>query len=102
MTMSPTSSLLVSSCSVASTTAAGTISQMARGLLSFLTKSSSDVEPVAPSPASCFTVAGAAVVNDALVAVLLQAAHHVGAHPAESDHAQLHCVRSSVRSIDGE
>src|SRR6266478_1965126 len=33
---------------------------------------------------------GAAVVDNALVPVLLQAAHHVGAHPAETDHAELH------------
>src|ERR1700738_741799 len=33
---------------------------------------------------------GAAVIDDALVAVFLQAAHHVCAHPAEADHAKLH------------
>ena len=30
------------------------------------------------------------VVNDARVPALHQAAHHVGAHPAESDHSELH------------
>src|SRR6266513_5347049 len=55
MTTSSFSSLPTRSCSVASTTAAGTMSQTARGLWSFLTKSSSEVEPVAPSPANCLT-----------------------------------------------
>src|SRR5258707_5399929 len=32
----------------------------------------------------------ASVVDNALVAVFLQAAHHVGAHSAETDHAELH------------
>src|SRR5262249_28735274 len=40
---------------VASTTAAGTISHTARGATSFFTKSSRALEPVAPSPTSCFT-----------------------------------------------
>ncbi len=40
-----------------STTAAGTISQTARGGLSFPTKSSSEPAPVAPSPARPFTLA---------------------------------------------
>src|SRR5882762_443681 len=33
---------------------------------------------------------GAAVEDNALVTIFLQAAHHVGAHPAETDHAELH------------
>ena len=66
MTMSPTSSLLVSSCSVASTTPAGTISQTARGLLSFLTKSSSEEEPVAPSRGELLHGIRAAVEDHAL------------------------------------
>ena len=37
---------------LASTTAAGTISQMARGLASCLTKSASDADPFAPSAVS--------------------------------------------------
>src|SRR5882672_11472964 len=55
MTTSSFSSLPTRSCSVESTTAAGTISQIARGFCSFLTKSSNEVEPVAPSPSNCFT-----------------------------------------------
>jgi hypothetical protein len=33
---------------------------------------------------------GAAVEDNALVIIFLQAAHHVGAHPAETDHTELH------------
>src|SRR5205085_1644415 len=33
---------------------------------------------------------GAAVVHDALVAPAQQAPHHVGAHPAQTDHPELH------------
>jgi hypothetical protein len=32
------------------------------------------------------------VVNDALVAGSPKAPHHVGSHPAQSDHAQFHVV----------
>jgi hypothetical protein len=38
-----------------STTAAGTISQITRGFVSFVTKSASDVEPPAFSPTNCCT-----------------------------------------------
>src|SRR6266702_5080160 len=55
MTTSFFSSLPTKSCSVASTTAAGTMSQIARGFLSFLTKSLREFAPAAPSLASCFT-----------------------------------------------
>src|SRR5215471_17251144 len=41
-----------------STTAAGTMSHTARGLLSFFTKSASDDAPVACSCTSCFTASG--------------------------------------------
>src|SRR5438874_6096083 len=37
---------------------AGTITQAARGFESFLAKSASEVAPVAPAPASCFTLSG--------------------------------------------
>ena len=36
------------------------------------------------------------VVDDALVAAAHQAPHHVGAHPAESDHSELHVDSSSL------
>src|SRR5208282_2729291 len=44
---------------VVSTTAAGTISQMARGFCSLATNSSREAAPVAPSPESCFTESAA-------------------------------------------
>src|ERR1700688_2615968 len=55
MTTSPASSFPVSCPSVASTTAAGTMSHMARGFLSFVTRSSSDTDAVAPSASTAFT-----------------------------------------------
>src|SRR5262249_53972442 len=55
MMMSPSCSFGARSAIVASTTAAGTISHTARGATSFFTKSSRALEPVAPSPTSCFT-----------------------------------------------
>ena len=66
--------------SVLSTTAAGTMSQMARGVLSLLTKSSSEVEPTEPSLASASHVRLVHVEHDALVAAFLQTANHVCAH----------------------
>ena len=36
--------------------------------------------------------AGVDVVADALVAAALQPAHHVGAHPSEADHPELHAA----------
>src|SRR5258708_37981279 len=54
--MSPAESLGTNSLIEASTTAAGTISQMARGFCSFCTKSSIELAPVAPSPESCLTL----------------------------------------------
>ena len=94
--MSPLSSLGTRSWSVASTTPAGTISQMARGLLSFLTNSSRESLPVAPSPESCLTESALRSIHDALMAVFLEPAHHVGAHPAEPDHAKLHLASSAM------
>ena len=51
MMMSPGSSSGTSFSIVASTTAAGTIIQTARGLVSLPTRSSIDPAPIAPSPA---------------------------------------------------
>ena len=90
MMVSSFASFGASSASVPSTAAAGTISQTARGGFSFATNSSSEEAPTAPSAASACTASGAAVVDDALVAVLHEAAHHVGAHAAETDHSELH------------
>ena len=58
MTMSPGSSKAVSCASSASTTAAGTISQTARGGVIFSTMSCSDDAPVAPSFCNWATAAG--------------------------------------------
>jgi hypothetical protein len=57
--MSPDSSSGTSFSSVGSTTPAGTISQIARGLASFCTKSSSDAAPVEP----CFSDAATAAAE---------------------------------------
>ena len=43
-----------------------------------------------PSTASVLDRGGIDVVADALVASLLEQAHHVGAHPDQADHFQLH------------
>ena len=75
---------------VLSTTAAGTISQTARGVSSFFTRSASEVAPVAFSSTNCCDRVGRAVVDHAVMAPLEKPAHHVGAHPAESDHSDLH------------
>ena len=57
MTMSSGSSSPASSSSTGPVTAAGSISQTARGFSSLATKSASDDAPAAPSSASCFTCA---------------------------------------------
>ena len=75
---------------VSSTTAAGTISQTARGLASFLTKSASEDAPTAFSLASSCHGLRRHVEDDAFVAALDEPAHHVRTHPAEADHSQLH------------
>ena len=46
--------------------------------------------PATPSPASCVDGRRVDVVADALVPGALEPAHHVGAHPAEADHPELH------------
>ena len=40
------------------------------------------------------------VVNDALVAGPLKTPHHVGSHPAQSDHAQFHVVFLSLKNLN--
>jgi hypothetical protein len=39
------------------------------------------------------------IVDDALVPALHQAAHHVGAHPTQSDHAELHVIHLLGRKL---
>ena len=77
---------------VLSTTAAGTISQTARGLASFLTKSASEAAPTAFSFDQLRHRLRRHVEDHAFVAALQQAAHHVRAHPAEADHSELHVL----------
>ena len=75
---------------VSSTTAAGTISHAARGFSSFFTKSSTEVAPVAFSFASSSTACCGHVEDDAIVTALDEPSHHVRAHPAQTDHPELH------------
>jgi hypothetical protein len=66
---------------------------MARGFSpSFFTKSAIDAAAVAPSFASAGL--GGSCVNHALMSRLHQPARHVAAHFAESDHTDLHLLRS--------
>ena len=90
MMMSPSANRAASSSTVSPVKAAGTMTHAARGAVSLATKSSSEVAPVAPSPSSSSTDGLVDVEHDALVAVAHEAADQVGAHPPESDHAELH------------
>src|SRR5216684_3961501 len=81
MMISPESMRAARSITVFSVAApAGTMIQIALGLLSLAIKSSSDSAPVAPSLASCFTLLG----------FVSQPTHHIRAHPAQANHSQLH------------
>ncbi len=73
-----------------STAAAGTIIQTARGLASFFTKSSRDVEPDGFFLSQIRDIGGVEIEDHAFVFAAHQAPHHVGAHAAQSDHSQLH------------
>ena len=75
---------------VLSTTAAGTISQTARGFSSFFTRSASEEAPDRFLLGQLLDRFGRPVEDHALMASLEQPPHHVGAHPAESDHSELH------------
>ncbi len=91
MTMSPASRCGSRSAIAASTTAAGTISQIARGVVERgHERADRDAAPVAPSPASACTASRGTIEDDALVAAAHEAPHHVGAHAPETDHAELH------------
>ena len=88
--------------SVLSTTAAGTIIHDTRGF-QFLTKSSMDAAPVAPSAPSFFTLSGLISKTTHWWPRAHQALHHVGAHSAEADHSQLHwkfSLRQVVARLD--
>ena len=75
---------------VASTTAAGTISQTARGVSSFFTRSAIDEAPTALARASSSTAFGDLSKTTHSMAAGEQAMNHVGAHAAKSDHSELH------------
>ena len=62
----------------------------ARGAVSLAQSSSREAAPVAPSLTSDATLSGVAIVNDGGVPTSLQAPNHIGAHPTESDHPELH------------
>ena len=87
MMMSPASSCGSRSAIAASTTAAGTMSQIARGFCE-----SRDERGNGVGARGTFTgerphrVRGS-IVDDALMPAAHQAAHHVAAHAAEADHS---------------
>ena len=84
---------------VLSTTAAGTISQTARGCSSFLTKSASEAAPAAFSLTNSSRFRRA-VKDDAFMAALQQPAHHVGAHPSQTDHPELHVFSFIIQVVN--
>jgi hypothetical protein len=63
------------------------MSQIARGVASFWTKSASEEAPVAPCFAESGDGVGGGVKDDAVVAGFLQAEDHACAHASESDHS---------------
>ena len=83
---------------VSSTTAAGTINQTARGGVSFATKSASDVDPTAFSLANSATDLWRHVEHHAFVPFSDDAPHHVGAHPSQTNHSQLHFCSPHAKS----
>ena len=70
-----------------STAPAGTISQTARGLASFSTNSAQRCGADGVFLEQRGNRICRAVEDDAFVAALQKAAHHVGSHPAEPDHS---------------
>ena len=58
---------------------------------SFFTKSASEVAPLAFSLTSSLHRLRRPVEDHALMAALQQPPHHVRAHPAKTDHSELHC-----------
>ena len=75
---------------VLSTTAAGTINQTARGLSSFFTRSASEDAPIGFLLGQLLDRLRRPVEDHAVVASLQKPPHHVGAHPAQTDHSELH------------
>src|ERR1700724_3742225 len=98
MRMSPLSRWGTRSAIVLSTTAAGTINQTARGFSSFFTRSASAEVPTTFSLINSFTAFGD-ISNHALMASLEKPPHHVGSHPAKSDHSELHTLLPLYRLV---
>ena len=69
---------------------AGIITQTARGCSSLLTKSSQRRAAGRALTLELLDRLGVDVEDHALVSVAHQPAHDVGAHPAQTDHSQLH------------
>ena len=90
MMMSPGSISAATWSTIRPVIAAGSISQALRGFVSLPTNSSIEAAPIAPSVDQRRDARRVDVVDDAFMAVAHQAAHHVGAHPAQSHHSDLH------------
>ena len=88
--MSPFSSRPASCSIVASTTAAGTISQTARGRLELGDEFVEARRADGPLLDQRSRRRGMDVVDDAFLAVAQQPPHHVRAHPTQTDHPELH------------
>ena len=73
-------------------TAAGTISQTARGFASFCTKSASEEAPIAFSLASSATASGDLSKTTHSWPPPDQPADHVRTHSPESNHSELHDI----------
>ena len=85
-----------------STTAAGTIIQIARGALHRPRRAPRATPRRSRRPSSQRgDRAGLHVVDDAVVAALQQPPHHVRAHAAEADHSELHRISSRPASVAG-
>ena len=90
MIASPAASSGASSSITLPTTPAGTIIHTARGASSLATRSATDVAAVAPSFASAAPGAGSGSYTTHWWPAACEAAHDVGAHAPEADHAELH------------
>ena len=89
--MSPGSSMRQQLLELGSTTAAGTISQMARGSRRLRRPARRAMRrPIAPSFCSAATAAGCMSWTTHSWPFADQPPHHAGAHPAEADHRELH------------
>ena len=88
--MSPGSRCAASASSTESTTPAGSINQIARGLLSLATSSASDACGDRAFAVKAFCSRCLRVMHDADVVFPEQAPHHARAHSTQTDHPELH------------